>query len=85
VGHIRVREDDFVYIKVLDQGLKLALRINGDALRIERARKGAGVLPALNVGNLRSRKRNNLETFIVAQGRIEIVEISAGRAGNNQA
>jgi hypothetical protein len=42
-------------------------------------------LAALDVGDLRGRKRNNLETFIVAQGSIKIVKISAGCAGDNQA
>ena len=80
VGDVAVGEIDLGHAVLLDQGVELFLGEDGDAVGIELAGQDGRVFPAVDVGNLGGGEGDDLEIRIVAEVGVEVVEIAAGRA-----
>src|ERR1019366_6461893 len=63
-----------------DQALELVLGDDGDAVRVERSGKGCGIAPSVNARDLRRGEGDDLVVGLVAENRVEVVEIAARRA-----
>src|SRR5207245_3465765 len=75
--HARVREDARLGIERLDEPRELLFGKNRDPVRIDFPREGRGVLPSLDSRNLRRGKRDDAVRRIVAEIDVEIVEVAA--------
>ena len=80
VGHVRVREDDLVHLVLADQLLELRLRMDRNPVGVELAREERGIDTPRDVWDLRCREGHDLELLASAIDDVEVVEVAAGRA-----
>ncbi|HTP90697.1 MAG TPA: hypothetical protein VMJ52_03115 [Xanthobacteraceae bacterium] len=79
VPDVAVGEYDLIHSLRPAQRFKLRLSYDGNAMRIERARKSGRISPAADARYLRGGKCQNFNCRIVAIDDIEVVKIAAGR------
>jgi len=82
VRHVGVREDDLVDLLLDDDLLQLSLRPDRDPARIERAGERRRVDAVLDVRKLRRGERDDAELAAPAVDDVEVVEVAAGGAGD---
>ena len=82
MGEVAVGEDRAVDLEIADQPLQLGLRIDVDALGIERAGELFGVAAAVDSGNLRRSEADDLEVGVVAKEDVEVVKVAPSGAQN---
>src|SRR3989304_4760643 len=85
VGDVAVGEDDLVDAARPDQVLPALLREDGDAGGVERPGELRRVGAAGDVGDLRRREADDLVGGRVAEDDVEVVEIAAGGAQDEDA
>ena len=85
MGNVAVGEDHLLNGLVANQLPQLFFWINRNAVWIQGAAQFGRVAPALDSRNLSSRERDNLVIGIIAKAYIEIVEIPARGAKNENA
>ena len=85
VRDVAVGEDDLVDRTRPAQRLELRLVHDGNSVGIEPARQRRRIAPAGNARDLRRREGDDLGGGIVAINDIEIVEVPAGRADDDDA
>ena len=77
VGHVAVGEIDLGHVEFADERVELFLGVDGDAVRIELSGQDGRILAAFDVGNLGGREGHDLEVRVVPEVGVEIVEIPA--------
>jgi len=82
VRNVGVGEDDLVGLVLGDHGLELALVDDRNPGRIELARQRRWIGASVDVRNLRGGKGDNLVVAAVAVDEVEVVEVTAGSAGD---
>ncbi len=85
MGHVGIREYDLIDFVITDQLLQIALRVDGNALRVERARQRRRIAAAVDIGDLRGGEGDDACAFVLAKDSVEIVKIAAGGAGDHDA
>ena len=78
IRNIAVGKNDGVDLLVGDDLLQIFLFKNGDALGIKAAGKFRRILPARNVGNLGRCEGHYVVVKVVAEERVEVVEVAPG-------
>ena len=77
VGHVAVGEHDLLHAVLLDQLRHLRLVVDRDALGVQPAGQLGRVLAVVDVRDLRRREGDDLVRFVVAEVRVEVVEVPA--------
>ncbi len=83
VRDVRVREDDLVHALAAHEVRELLLRQDRDPLRVARARQCGRVDAAVDVGDLGRRERDHLHVVAPPVDDVEVVEVAAGRTGDD--
>ena len=83
VRDVRVGEDDFVHVLAAHEVGQLLLGQDRDPVRIARAGQRGRVDAALDVRDLRRREGDHLDVVAPAEGDVEVVEVAAGCAGDD--
>ena len=82
--NVRIRKYNLGNRQIPDQFFQLLFRIDRNSLRIQVAGKLRWIDSAFYVRNLRRCKRLNLVRRVITKISIEIVEVSAGGAHDNE-
>jgi hypothetical protein len=80
VGHIRVGEDDLVDVVLADQVAELVLGVDRDSVGVELAGEERGIDAPRDVRDLRRSERDDLVVLVPAVDDVEVVEVAAGGA-----
>ena len=76
VGDIRVREDDLVDVVLADQRRQVVLGGDRNAVRVESAGEERRVAALIDVRHLRRREGDDIVLLVVAEVRVEVVEVA---------
>jgi hypothetical protein len=82
VGDVGIGKDDLIYGQSGNKLFDLVFGVDGDALGLKGARKGWGVTPPFDVGDLSGSEGDDFISVVLAEEDIEIVEIPAGGSGD---
>jgi len=85
VADVAVGKDDLVDLQLADQPVQVGLGVDRDTLRIQLACQLGRVEPALDVGNLGGGECDHLIAVVSPKEHVEVVEISPGRAHDQDA
>lgn len=82
---IAVGKDRLVNLMIANQLFEFALRVDRDAVRIERPAQRGRVAPRFDPRNLRRSEGHDLKVWLVAKADIESMKVSSRRAENEDA
>lgn len=82
---VAVREDDLIDGLLAADRVERGLRLDRDAIAVERTGQHWRVTAVADAWNLRPREGDHLGAGIVAVDDVEVVEVAAGRANDDNA